>query len=98
MEKFKSYSMVTKQDLLSRPGVPRSSFYYNRGDGTHGRKPCKLTIIQDGELVYNTVRLQDVESILQQEFCCYGYKNVWDELKEKGYIINQKSLPVDEAS
>jgi putative transposase len=83
MEQFKSNPMVTKQDLLSWSGVPRSSFYYKRGDGIRGRKPSKMTITNDGELVDNTVVLQDVESILQQEFCCYGYKNVWDELKEK---------------
>jgi hypothetical protein len=51
-----------------------------------------MTITLDGELVDNTVVLQDVESILQQEFCCYGYKNVWDELKGKGYIINHKKV------
>ena len=92
MEQFKSNPMVTKQDLLSWSGVPRSSFYYKRGDGIRGRKPSKMTITQDGELVDNTVVLQDVETILQQEFCCYGYKNVWDELKEKGYIINHKKV------
>jgi putative transposase len=49
MEQFKSKPMVSKQDLLSWSGVPRSSFYYNRGDGVHGRKPSKMTITQDGE-------------------------------------------------
>lgn len=92
MEQFKSKPMVTQQDLLSWSGVPRSSFYYKRGDGIRGRKPSNMTITQDGELVDNTVVLQDVETILQQEFCCYGYKNVWDELKEKGYIINHKKV------
>ena len=84
--------MVTKQDLLSWLGVPRSNFYYKRGDGIRGRKPSKMTITLDGELVDNTFVLQDVESILQQEFCCYGYKNVWDELRGKGYIINHKKV------
>ena len=84
--------MVSKQDLLQWSGVPRNSFYYNRGDGLRGRRPSEMTITQDGELVENTVVLKDVESILQQKFCCYGYKNVWDELKEKGYIINHKKV------
>jgi hypothetical protein len=92
MDQFKSKPMVTKQDLLTWSGVPRSSFYYKRGDGLRGRKPSEMTITQDGELVENTVVLKDVETILQQEFCCYGYKNVWDELKEKGYIINHKKV------
>lgn len=84
--------MVTKQDLLSWSGVPRSSFYYKRGDGIRGCKPSKKTNTQDGELVDNTVVLQSVETTLQQEFCCYGYKNICDELKDKGYIINHKKV------
>ena len=92
MDQFKSKPMVTKQDLLTWSGVPRSSFYYKRGDGLRGRNPSEMTITQDGELVENSVVLKDVETILQQEFCCYGYKNVWDELKVKGYIINHKKV------
>jgi putative transposase len=92
MQQFKLHPMVSKQDLLKWSGVPRSSFYYKRGDGISGRKPSEMTITQDGELVENTVVLQDVESIIQQEFCCYGYKNFWDELKGKGYIINHKKV------
>jgi len=92
MGQFKSNPMVTKQDLLCWSGVPRSSFYYKRGDGIRGRKPSEMTVTQEGELVENTIVLKDVETILQQEFCCYGYKNVWDELKDKGYIINHKKV------
>jgi hypothetical protein len=92
MEQFKSNPMVTKHDLLSSSGVPGSRFYLKRGDGIRGQKPSKMTITQDGELVDNTFVLQDVESILKQEFCCYGYKNVWDELKGKGYIINHTKV------
>jgi len=73
-------------------GQHEQNIHYNRGDGIRGQKLSKMTITQDGELVDNTVVLQDVESILQHEFCCYGYKNVWDELKEKGYIINHKKV------
>lgn len=73
-------------------GVPHSSFYYKRGDGVRGRRPSEMTVTRDGVLVENTVVIQDAESILQQEFCCYGYKNVWDELKGKGYIINHKKV------
>ncbi len=92
MQSFQSHPMVSKQDLLSWSGVPRSSFYYKRGDGIRGRKPSQMTITQDGELVENKVVIEHVEKILQQEFCCYGYKNVWDELKVKGYIINHKKV------
>ena len=92
MQSFQSHPMVSKQDLLSWSGVPRSSFYYKRGDGIRGRKPSQMTITRDGELIENKVVIEDVEEILQQEFCCYGYKNVWDELKVKGYIINHKKV------
>ena len=84
--------MVSKKELIDWSGVPHSSFYYKRGSGNRGRKPSEMTVTQDGEQVQNAVVLQEVESILQQEFCCYGYKNVWDELKVKGYIINHKKV------
>ena len=69
MDQFKSNSMVRKQDLLTWSGVPRSSFYYKRGNGVSVRKPSEINVTQDGELVENTLVLKDVESILQQEFC-----------------------------
>ena len=77
MQQFQSHPMVSKQDLLSWSGVPRSSYYYKRGDGLRGRKPSQMTVTQDGELVANTEVVNVVEAILQQEFCCYGYKNVY---------------------
>ena len=84
--------MVTKQDLLFWSGVPRRSFYYKQGDGQLDRKPSMATVTQEGELVDNTLVVKDVEMILQQEFSCYGYKNLWVELKDKGYIINHKKV------
>ena len=92
MKQYESNPMVTRQELLRWSSVPRSSYYYKRGNGLRGRKPSTMTITRDGELVDNTVVLQDSEAILQQEFCCYGYKNVWDALKGKGYIINHKKV------
>ena len=84
--------MVSKKELMAWSGVPHSSFYYKRGDGVRGRRPSVMTVTREGVLVENTVVIQEAESILQQEFCCYGYKNVWDELKGKGYIINHKKV------
>jgi putative transposase len=84
--------MVSKQELLKWASVPRSSFYYRRGDGLRGRKPSSMTVTANRGLVDNSVVLDDVQSILQHEFCCYGYKNVWDALKEQGYIINHKKV------
>jgi transposase InsO family protein len=34
----------------------------------------------------------DIEQTLSQEFCCYGYRNMTGELKEKGWIINHKKV------
>lgn len=92
MNQFRLHPLVSRQELLKWSGVPRSSFYYRRGDGLRGRKPSRMTITREGELVDNRVVLQDMETILQQEFCCYGYKNVWDDLRLKGYIINHKKV------
>lgn len=84
--------MVTTKELLQWSAVPRSSYYYQRGDGPRGRKPSTSTVTQDGELVDNQVVVQEAEAILQQEFCCYGYKNICDALQDQGYIINHKKV------
>ncbi len=47
---------------------------------------------QDGELVENAVVIKDIENILSQEFCCYGYRNITAELKEIGWFINHKKV------
>ncbi len=46
----------------------------------------------DGELVENAVVVKDIEQTLSQEFCCYGYRHMTGELKEKGWIINHKKV------
>lgn len=92
MEQYQSHALVSKQELMQWSSVPRSTFYYKRADGLRGRKPSTTTLTRDGELADNTTVLKDVETILQNEFCCYGYKNVWDSLREHGYIINHKKV------
>ena len=74
MQQFKLHPMVSKQDLLKWSGVPRSSFYYKRGDGISGRKPSEMTITQDGELVENTVVLQDVEALSSKNFAAMAIR------------------------
>jgi transposase InsO family protein len=46
----------------------------------------------DGELVENAVIIKEIEVTLAQEFCCYGYRQMTGELKEKGWIINHKKV------
>lgn len=36
--------------------------------------------------------VKDIETTLHQEFCCYGYRNMTGELKDKGWIINHKKV------
>ena len=40
----------------------------------------------------NRAVVKDIEQTLAQEFCCYGYRNMAGELKEKGWIINHKKV------
>jgi len=46
----------------------------------------------DGELFENKVVVQEIEDTLHQEFCCYGYRNMTGELKDRGWIINHKKV------
>ena len=46
----------------------------------------------DGELFENTVVVKEIEDTLSQEFCCYGYRNMTGELRERGWIINHKKV------
>jgi transposase InsO family protein len=51
-----------------------------------------VTATKSGELFDNRVVIEQVEALLQQEFCCYGYRNVEDALKDAGWIINHKKV------
>ena len=57
-----------------------------------GIKPSTHSVNCDGELVENAVVVKDIEVTLAQEFCCYGYRNMAGELKEKGWIVNHKKV------
>jgi len=57
-----------------------------------GIKPSTHSVNCDGELVENAVVIKDIEGTLAQEFCCYGYRHMTGELKEKGWIINHKKV------
>jgi putative transposase len=55
-------------------------------------RPSTHSVNADGELFDNIVVVQDIEQTLTQEFCCYGYRNMTGELKEKVWIINPKKV------
>lgn len=69
-----------------------SSFYYKPSGLRKGIRPSTHSVNQDGELSENTEVVKDIEKILTQEFCCYGYRNMAGELKEIGWIINHKKV------
>lgn len=85
-------SLTTLENLLSWVDLSKSSFYYKSSDGKRGTKPSVCTYRQDETLVDDTLVIEEIKGILSQEFCCYGYHNVTDELREMGYIINHKKV------
>jgi putative transposase len=45
-----------------------------------------------GEIFDNMKVVEFMEIQLKQEFCCYGYHNMCDSLKDLGWIINHKKV------
>jgi hypothetical protein len=45
-----------------------------------------------GSSLENTVVIDEIEKTLHQEFCCYGFRNMTGELKERSWIINHKKV------
>lgn len=78
--------------LLRWSELPSSSFYYKPAGGKRGMKPSTHTVNSDGELFENIVVVKQIEAILHQEFCCYGYQVITLELHEMGWIINHKKV------
>jgi hypothetical protein len=66
--------------------------HYKPGSGARGVKPSTCAVNQDGELFDNQIIIQEIEVTLTHEFCCYGYRNITGELKEKGWIIKYKKV------
>jgi len=87
---YQAVASVT--DVLSWVGLPKSSFYYKNSDRKRGVKPSMVTLKQDGTIVDNIVVIEEIKEVLSQEFCCYGYHNVTDELRDLDYIINAKKV------
>ena len=70
--------------------MAHSSYYYHPTTGKRGRKPSSYTLMQDGSLVSNDTVVLAIRFILAEEFVCYGYNKITDELKENGFVINYK--------
>ena len=72
--------------------LPSSVFYYSPGKGKRGAKASTTTGRKDGSIVSNDHVVTDIRSALSREFCCYGYHNITDDLREMNYIINHKKV------
>ena len=83
---------ISARRVLLWSGIRSSSFYYKKSGGVKGIRPSTHSVNRDGELFENTVVVKDIEKTLQQEFCCYGYRNMSGELKDLGWIINHKKV------
>jgi len=78
--------------LLKWSGHPCSSYYYKRSGSPKGMKPGTHSVNAHGELFENNAVVKDIEQTLTQEFCCYGYRNMTGELRDRGWIINHKKV------
>ncbi len=83
---------VPVRSLLKWAGLATSSFYYKRTGGRKGIKPTTHSLTIHGELMENKMVVLQIEKVLRQEFCCYGYKNMTSELRDVGWIINHKKV------
>ena len=70
---------------------PRSSYYYKPHPGPRGIKPSTTTLCK-GKIVSNQVVIEKIQSILSGPYTAYGYHQTTAELREWGYLINDKKV------
>ena len=70
--------------------MPKSSYYYHPKTGKRGRKPSTHTLMQDGDAISNDSVIIAIRFILAEEFVCFGYEKITDDLRQQGMIINYK--------
>jgi len=83
---------IALRRLLGWSGLQASSYYYKASGTRKGIRPSTHSVNQHGELFENNVVVKEIELTLTQEFCCYGYRNMTGELRDKGWIINHKKV------
>jgi transposase InsO family protein len=83
---------IPLRDLCQWTMLPRSLYYYKPSGGAKGIKPSSHTPRQDGSLVANELIVDDIKTILSDDFVCYGYHKVTHELRQKDYVINPKKV------
>jgi len=67
-----------------------SSFYYRSKVGRRGRKPSTHTFLQDGSIISNDSVILAIRFILAEEFVCFGYDKITDDLRSNHFNINAK--------
>jgi transposase InsO family protein len=67
-----------------------SSYYYRCKGGKRGRKASTHTLLQDGSIISNDSVVIAIRFILAEEFVCFGYDKLTDDLRSNGFIINPK--------
>lgn len=80
-------------DLCRWLSVPRSSYYYCPSNEKRGCKPSSFTLKADGSVVSNQAVVTTlIEEVYSQEFVRYGYQLSTAELRELGFLINEKKV------
>lgn len=89
MTQFTQKAIV--KDLCKWAEVPKSSFHYKAHPGPRGMKPSTHTLTGNG-MVENNVVVEQIRTILQMDYCVYGYDVMTKELKSMEYLINRKKV------
>jgi len=75
--------------------IPSSTYYYSSiaNGKNRGAPKSSHTKTITGKIVSNKKVVEDIETLLKQEFVDYGYRKVRHWLKQnKGYLINEKKV------
>lgn len=83
-------SRAKVSSLISWSRLSSSSYYYRCKVGNRGRKPSTHTLLQDGSIISNNSVVIAIRFILAEEFVCFGYDKITDDLRSNGFIINPK--------
>ncbi|MCI0554008.1 MAG: IS3 family transposase [Anaerolineae bacterium] len=89
MMQFQGQASV--KELCQWTDVPKSSHYYKAHPGPRGMKPTTYTLKQD-QLIPNERVVDEIRTILGQDYCVYGYHVMADALNVLGYLINDKKV------
>ena len=76
--------------MLRWSDTPKSSYYHRVLTGRRGRKPSTHTLLNDGNSISNESVVIAIRFILAEEFVCFGYDKITDDLRSNDFIINPK--------